>query len=128
MSIPAFLRLLPRWAYIALAVLAVLAGFAFWHNRSVGKAVAIERYRLTAVYEAEKAKAQEVQHAQNVAASVDYQKSVVEQKIVYQDRIREITKYVQSQKSSDADCSAGDRVGAEFVRVYNNGSTDQAAN
>lgn len=128
MSLFAFLRLLPRWMYIALAALAVMSALAFWHNRSVSKAVMIERARLSAVYESEKAKAQEAQQGQNVTASVDYQKSVVEQQVIYKDRVREVTKYVQSPKSNDADCGAGDHVGADFIRVYNNGDTDQASN
>lgn len=127
MSVFAFLRLLPRWAYIALAVLAVVSAFAFWHNRSVSKAVAVESARVSAAYETEKLKAQEVQQGQNVTASVDYQKSVVEQQVIYKDRVREVTKYVQSPKQNDADCGAGDRVGADFIRVYNNGDTGQAS-
>lgn len=126
MAIIEFMRLLPRWVYAVLAVLAVMSALAFWHNRSVSKAVMIERARVSAVYEAEKLKAQELQQGQNVAASVDYQKSVVEQKIVYQDRVKEVTKYVQSPKQNDADCGAGDRVGADFISVYN-GDTGKAS-
>ena len=58
MSILAMLKLVPRWMWLGLAVLAVMVGFTRWHNGRVDDAVARERDRLGAVYAQELADAQ----------------------------------------------------------------------
>ena len=47
MSILAMLKLVPRWMWLGLAVLAVMVGLTRWHNGRVDDAVAHERDRLT---------------------------------------------------------------------------------
>ena len=58
MSILAMLKLVPRWMWLGLAVLAVMIGLTRWHNGRVDDAVARERDRLGAVYAQELADAQ----------------------------------------------------------------------
>ena len=58
MSILAMLKLVPRWMWLGLAVLAVMVGLTRWHNGRVDDAVARERDRLGAVYAQELADAQ----------------------------------------------------------------------
>lgn len=60
MSILAMLKLVPRWMWLGLAVLAVMVGLTRWHNGRVDDAVARERDRLGAVYAQELADAQVV--------------------------------------------------------------------
>ena len=50
MSILAMFKLVPRWMWLGLAVLAVMVGLTRWHNGRVDSAVARERDRLGAVY------------------------------------------------------------------------------
>ena len=57
MSILAMFKLVPRWMWLGLAVLAVMVGLTRWHNGRVDAAVVKERTRLTAVYEAQKTQA-----------------------------------------------------------------------
>lgn len=59
MSILAMLKLVPRWMWLGLAVLAVMVGLTRWHNGRVDDAVARERDRLGAVYAQELADAQD---------------------------------------------------------------------
>ena len=58
MSILAMLKLVPRWMWLGLAVLAVMVGLTRWHNGRVDDAVARERDRLGAIYAQELADAQ----------------------------------------------------------------------
>ena len=58
MSILAMIKLVPRWMWLGLAVLAVMVGLTRWHNGRVDSAVARERDRLGAVYAQELADAQ----------------------------------------------------------------------
>ena len=58
MSIFAMFKLVPRWMWLGLAVLAVMVGLTRWHNGRVDSAVARERDRLGAVYAQELADAQ----------------------------------------------------------------------
>lgn len=58
MSFLAMLKLVPRWMWLGLAVLAVMVGLTRWHNGRVDDAVARERGRLGAVYAQELADAQ----------------------------------------------------------------------
>ena len=58
MSILAMLKLVPRWMWLGLAVLAVMVGLTRWHNGRVDAAVVKERDRLGAVYAQEVADAQ----------------------------------------------------------------------
>ena len=58
MSILAMLKLVPRWMWLGLAVLAVMVSLTRWHNGRVDDAVARERDRLGAVYAQELADAQ----------------------------------------------------------------------
>ena len=58
MSILAMFKLVPRWMWLGLAVLAVMVGLTRWHNARVDSAVAHERDRLVAVYAQELADAQ----------------------------------------------------------------------
>lgn len=58
MSFLAMLKLVPRWMWLGLAVLAVMVGLTRWHNGRVDDAVARERDRLGAVYAQELADAQ----------------------------------------------------------------------
>ena len=58
MSILAMFKLVPRWAYGLLGVVAILVGLTNWHNGRVDDAVARERDRLGAVYAQELADAQ----------------------------------------------------------------------
>ena len=58
MSIFAMFKLVPRWMWLGLAVLAVMVGLTRWHNGRVDNAVAHERDRLSAVYAQELADAQ----------------------------------------------------------------------
>ena len=58
MSILAMFKLVPRWMWLGLAVLAVMVGLTRWHNGRVDSAVARERDRLGAVYAQELADAQ----------------------------------------------------------------------
>ena len=58
MSFLAMLKLVPRWMWLGLAVLAVMVGLTRWHNARVDSAVAHERDRLVAVYAQELADAQ----------------------------------------------------------------------
>lgn len=58
MSILAMFKLVPRWMWLGLAVLAVMVGLTRWHNGRVDDAVARERDRLGAVYAQELADAQ----------------------------------------------------------------------
>lgn len=58
MSILAMFKLVPRWMWLGLAVLAVMVGLTRWHNGRVDDAVAKERDRLGAVYAQEVADAQ----------------------------------------------------------------------
>ena len=58
MSILAMFKLVPRWMWLGLAVLAVMVGLTRWHNGRVDNAVAHERDRLGAVYAQEVADAQ----------------------------------------------------------------------
>ena len=58
MSILAMFKLVPRWMWLGLAVLAVMVGLTRWHNARVDSAVARERDRLGAVYAQEVADAQ----------------------------------------------------------------------
>ena len=58
MSFLAMLKLVPRWMWLGLAVLAVMVGLTHWHNGRVDDAVARERDRLGAVYAQELADAQ----------------------------------------------------------------------
>ena len=58
MSILAMLKLVPRWMWLGLAVLAVMVGLTRWHNGRVDDAVVAERDRLGAVYAQEVADAQ----------------------------------------------------------------------
>lgn len=58
MSFLAMLKLVPRWIWLGLAVLAVMVGLTRWHNGRVDDAVARERDRLGAVYAQELADAQ----------------------------------------------------------------------
>ena len=58
MSILAMLKLVPRWMWLGLAVLAVMVGLTRWHNGRVDDAVAKERDRLGAVYAQQLADAQ----------------------------------------------------------------------
>ena len=58
MSILAMFKLVPRWMWLGLAVLAVMVGLTRWHNGRVDNAVAHERDRLGAVYAQELADAQ----------------------------------------------------------------------
>ena len=60
MSILAMLKLVPRWMWLGLAVLAVMVWLTRWHNGRVDDAVARERDRLGAVYAQELADAQVV--------------------------------------------------------------------
>lgn len=120
MSFLAMLKLVPRWMWLGLAVLAVLAGLAFWHNRSISKAVAVERGRLTAVYEAEKVKAQEVQRAQAQQASEAYQKQAQTERVRVEYRMMEVIRYAKANSSKEPKtCHANDFVGDDFQRVYN---------
>ena len=57
-SILAMFKLVPRWMWLGLAVLAVMVGLTRWHNARVDSAVARERDRLGAVYAQELADAQ----------------------------------------------------------------------
>ena len=58
MSILAMFKLVPRWMWLGLAVLAVMVGLTRWHNGRVDSAVARERDRLGAVYAQELSDAQ----------------------------------------------------------------------
>ena len=58
MSIFAMFKLVPRWMWLGLAVLAVMVGLTRWHNGRVDSAVARERVRLGAVYAKQLADAQ----------------------------------------------------------------------
>ena len=58
MSILAMFKLVPRWIWLGLAVLAVMVGLTRWHNGRVDDAVTKERDRLGAVYAQELADAQ----------------------------------------------------------------------
>lgn len=58
MSILAMFKLVPRWMWLGLAVLAVMVGLTRWHSGRVDDAVARERDRLGAVYAQELADAQ----------------------------------------------------------------------
>ena len=58
MSILAMFKLVPRWMWLGLAVLAVMVGLTRWHNGRVDAAVVKERDRLGAVYAQELAAAQ----------------------------------------------------------------------
>ena len=58
MSILAMFKLVPRWMWLGLAVLAVMVGLTRWHNGRVDNAVTKERDRLGAVYAQEVADAQ----------------------------------------------------------------------
>lgn len=58
MSFLAMFKLVPRWMWLGLAVLAVMVGLTRWHNGRVDNAVAHERDRLGAVYAQEVADAQ----------------------------------------------------------------------
>ena len=58
MSFLAMFKLVPRWMWLGLAVLAVMVGLTRWHNARVDSAVAHERDRLVAVYAQELADAQ----------------------------------------------------------------------
>ena len=58
MSILAMFKLVPRWMWLGLAVLAVMVGLTRWHNGRVDNAVTKERDRLGAVYAQELADAQ----------------------------------------------------------------------
>ena len=58
MSILAMFKLVPRWMWLGLAVLAVMVGLTRWHNARVDDAVVAERDRLSAVYAQELAAAQ----------------------------------------------------------------------
>ena len=58
MSFFAMLKLVPRWMWLGLAVLAVMVGLTRWHDGRVDSAVARERDRLGAVYAQELADAQ----------------------------------------------------------------------
>ena len=58
MSFLAMLKLVPRWMWLGLAVLAVMVGLTHWHNGHVDDAVARERDRLGAVYAQQLADAQ----------------------------------------------------------------------
>ena len=58
MSILAMFKLVPRWMWLGLAVLAVMVGLTRWHNGRVDNAVAHERDRLGAVYAKQLADAQ----------------------------------------------------------------------
>ena len=58
MSFLAMFKLVPRWMWLGLAVLAVMVGLTRWHNGRVDDAVAKERDRLGAVYAQEVADAQ----------------------------------------------------------------------
>ena len=58
MSILAMFKLVPRWMWLGLAVLAVMVGLTRWHNARVDDAVVAERDRLGAVYAQELADAQ----------------------------------------------------------------------
>ena len=58
MSILAMFKLVPRWMWLGLAVLAVMVGLTRWHNGRVDDAVTKERDRLGAVYAQEVADAQ----------------------------------------------------------------------
>ena len=58
MSILAMFKLVPRWMWLGLAVLAVMVGLTRWHNGRVDDAVTKERDRLGAVYAQELADAQ----------------------------------------------------------------------
>ena len=58
MSILAMFKLVPRWMWLGLAVLAVMVGLARWHNVRVDAAVVKERDRLGAVYAQQLADAQ----------------------------------------------------------------------
>ena len=58
MSILAMFKLVPRWMWLGLVVLAVMVGLTRWHNGRVDAAVARERDRLGAVYAQQLADAQ----------------------------------------------------------------------
>ena len=58
MSILAMFKLVPRWMWLGLAVLAVMVWLTRWHNGRVDDAVVAERDRLGAVYAQELADAQ----------------------------------------------------------------------
>ena len=58
MSFLAMLKIVPRWMWLGLAVLAVMVGLTRWHNGRVDDAVARERDRLGAVYAQQLADAQ----------------------------------------------------------------------
>lgn len=58
MSILAMLKLVPRWMWFGLAVLAVMVGWTRWQNGRVDDAVERERNRLGAIYAQELADAQ----------------------------------------------------------------------
>ena len=58
MSFLAMFKLVPRWMWLGLAVLAVMVGLTRWHNGRVDDAVVAERDRLGAVYAQELADAQ----------------------------------------------------------------------
>ena len=58
MSILAMFKLVPRWMWLGLAVLAVIVGLTRWHNWRVDDAVVAERDRLGAVYAKQLADAQ----------------------------------------------------------------------
>ena len=58
MSILAMFKLVPRWMWLGLAVLAVMVGLTRWHNGRVDDAVVAERDRLGAVYAKQLADAQ----------------------------------------------------------------------
>ena len=58
MSFLAILKLVPRWMWLGLVVLAVMVGLTRWHNGRVDAAVAHERDRLGAVYAQQLADAQ----------------------------------------------------------------------
>lgn len=58
MSFLAMLKLVPRWMWLGLAVLAVTVGLTRWHSGRVDDAVECERDRLGAVYAQELADAQ----------------------------------------------------------------------
>ena len=58
MSILAMIKLVPRWMWLGLAVLAVMVGLTRWHNGRVDDAVTRERDRLGAVYAQELSDAQ----------------------------------------------------------------------
>ena len=58
MSFFSMLKLVPRWAYGLLGVLAILVRLTYWHNSLVDTAVSKERGRLEAVHADMQAKAQ----------------------------------------------------------------------